>query len=716
MLRNAVSYTDVRAGSRSPAAGRRRLLAHAGVAGLAAVSALVASTTAQAQNECGAPAGGAVTCTSAGNPYANGVTYTPATDLKVSTNPDVVAQGTIRVTGTTANVAVSNAGAVNVTAVSAPGVVVSSGTASASLTTTGAITSAAGDGADINAGTSAALTVGSKGAISGQVNGVVIASVTPITVNNSGVITGDTVLGKSGYAISTTGGRVTLNNSGTISGPLNFSAIGNVITNSGTFTTKGLNDLGVGTTTFTNTGTVSVLPDGVAGVQVVGLIGPTTFNNSGLLDARNGRAGDTLNIAGTFKATGASQVGLDVQLGGVGSLADKLVVGVNTGTTTIALTDVGAGPGALNSGITLVQAGAGANVTSFTLAGGPIEKGFVQYNLVYNSANDTYVLVGLPGAPAYQTLKFTEGAESVWHASSDAWSTHMSELRDGRWEADPITLQAGVHPWAQVFGSSTRRGDSETYGVFGQTQQISLSYHQEFVGFETGFDLIGRRGPVDLIAGLSAGYTHSSLRFPGADGNVDYSTPNVAGYASALLGGAFLNVMVKYDHDELSASSGLASYGRDFSGDSYGVTAETGYRFSLGRFYAEPLGSIGYVRSDLDSFSAQGASFNLNSGDSALGKLGGRLGADFRFANGMLVAPYVGGHVVKEFDGQDAVDFSSGGYTLHFTDRRPDAFGQAEFGLDFTSWRRLSGFIQMDGDFAGHTNGLGGRLGIRLAL
>ena len=509
---------------------------------------------------------------------------------------------------------------------------------------------------------------------------------------------------------------MTLNNSGTISGPLNFSAIGNVINNSGTFTTKGLNDLGVGATTFTNTGTVSILPDGVAGAQVVGLIGPSTFNNSGLLDARNGRAGDTLTLAGTFKATGASQVGLDVQLGGAGSLADKLVVGVNTGATTIALTDVSAGPGALNSGITLVQAGAGANAASFTLAGGPIEKGFIQYDLVYNSANNTYVLVGLPGAPAYETLKFTAGAQSVWHASSDAWSTHMAELRDGRWEADPVTLQAGFHPWAQVFGSSIRRGDRETYDVFNQSQQISLSYHQDFVGFETGFDLIGRKGSVDLIGGLSAGYTHSNLRFPGADGNVDYSAPNVAGYVSALFGGAFVNVLAKYDHDELSASSELASYGRDFSGNSYGVTGEAGYRFSLGRFYAEPLGEIGYVRSDLDSFSAQGASFSPESGDSALGKLGGRVGADFRFGGGMLVAPYVGGHVVKEFDGQDAVDFSSGGYTLRFTDRRPDAFGQAEVGMDFTSWRRLSGFIQMDGDFAGHTNGLGGRLGIRLAL
>ena len=423
-----------------------------------------------------------------------------------------------------------------------------------------------------------------------------------------------------------------------------------------------------------------------------------------------------MNLAGTFKATGASQVGLDVQLGGAGSLADKLVVTAPTGATTIVLADVGAGPGALNSGILLVQASAGATATSFTLAGGPIEKGFIQYNLVFNSTTNAYELVGLPGAPAYQTLKFAEGSESVWHASADAWSTHMSELRDGRWEGDPTTLQAGFHPWAQAFGSSTRRGDNETYGVFGQTQQVSLSYHQDFEGFETGFDLTGRKGPVDLIAGLSAGYTHSSLRFPAADGNVDYSTPNVAGYASALAGAAFLNVLVKYDHDELSASSGLASYGRDFSGNSYGVTAEAGYRFSLGRFYAEPLGGIGYVRSDLDSFSAQGASFNLESGDSALGKLGGRVGANFRFANGMLLTPYAGGHVVKEFDGQDAVDFSSGGYTLHLTDRRPDAFGQAEVGMDFSSWRRLSGFLQLDGDFAGHASGLGGRLGIRLAL
>ena len=109
MMCNAVGYTEAQ--GVWGRVGRLWLLANVGAAGLAA--ALVASA-AQAQNECGAPTGATVTCTSAGNPYAGGVTYTPATDLTVATNPDVVAQGTIRVTGTTANVAVSNAGTVNV--------------------------------------------------------------------------------------------------------------------------------------------------------------------------------------------------------------------------------------------------------------------------------------------------------------------------------------------------------------------------------------------------------------------------------------------------------------------------------------------------------------------------------------------------------------------------------------------------------------------------
>lgn len=47
-------------------------------------------TSAQAQNECGAPAGGTVTCSPNDNPFPNGVTYFPANDLTVELQSGVV--------------------------------------------------------------------------------------------------------------------------------------------------------------------------------------------------------------------------------------------------------------------------------------------------------------------------------------------------------------------------------------------------------------------------------------------------------------------------------------------------------------------------------------------------------------------------------------------------------------------------------------------------
>ena len=81
--------------ARSGARTRNLLLSTASTAigGFLALAAIGAPGVAMAQDECGiaAPGGDTVTCTSAGNPYPNGITYfTPGGDLTINLDGDVV--------------------------------------------------------------------------------------------------------------------------------------------------------------------------------------------------------------------------------------------------------------------------------------------------------------------------------------------------------------------------------------------------------------------------------------------------------------------------------------------------------------------------------------------------------------------------------------------------------------------------------------------------
>ena len=548
----------------------------------------------------------------------------------------------------------------------------------------GAVVSALGDAVDVTSATGSTITVGAKGSLAAP----------------------------GGYAVQGFAGPVAISNAGTITGRILLAGSGDSVANTGLFVATGDSNFGTGGDVFSNSSVLQIAPTG-GQAGSVSFNGLQAFNNTGLVELRNGHAGDVLTLTGAFDGASGSRLGLDVQLGGAGSTADKLVVGTITGTTSLLIQDVGASVGALNKGIVVVQAAPGSAAGALTLANGPISKGFIQYSLVSNSASGTYSLVGLPGAPAYQTLKFTEGAENLWHASEAAWSSHLTGLRDAASAGDRLALAPGGRGWAEVFGSDLQRNGAQDFTTFGQGQRFDLSYDQSYVGFQGGFDVVRAALGGAIAYGLTGGYANSRLHFRAAAGAVDYDVGNVGLYAAYVAGPAFVNLLFKYDHDELSASSPIARYKADPNADGYGGAAEAGYRLGGSRLWAEPVASLEYVRTNLDSFAAQGASFQFDGADSLLGKVGLRVGGALRLASGVLLSPYGGAHLVKEFDGDNRVAFTSGGYTVAFANRRPGGFGQAEAGLDIATPGRLSGFIEGDGDFGGGVSGGGGRVGLR---
>ncbi len=112
----------------------------------------------------------------------------------------------------------------------------------------------------------------------------------------------------------------------TINGRILLTANGDTVNNSGIFNANSSSDFGAGADVFNNSGTLRVLGQS-ATAGTVTLTGLETFNNSGLVDLRNGHVGDVLALPGTYTGTGAAQLGLDVNLGTSTFTGDQLRVG-----------------------------------------------------------------------------------------------------------------------------------------------------------------------------------------------------------------------------------------------------------------------------------------------------------------------------------------------------------------------------------------------------
>ncbi len=587
-----------------------------------------------------------------------------------------------------------------------PGVFVQAGTGLASVTNAGAI-STSGEQSDgifvtggqsvqvVNSGQISTTTMGAAGIFASGGGGV--------TIDNSGLIASD------GTAVSAQGSPVILNNTGTIQGALQLTSSGSVFNNAGTFVASGSSSFG-SSGVVNNTGTVTIAKTGAP--IAVGLNDLQAFNNSGLVDLRNGVAGDVLTISGPFNGKAGSSLAIDVQMTPNGVATDKLVVGGLTGSTSLQVNSLGASPGVLTPGVAVVQVGSAATPSALTLANGPIVSGFVQYGLSYDPSARTFDLIGVPDAAAYETEKFVEGAQNVWRESVQAWSDHLGELRHAQSVGDDLALSAGVHSWGQAFGSSLRRDTTQGFAAFGQAQSVDLSYRQDFLGFETGFDFVSPQPVGLLVTGVTGGFTTSNLNFSGTGDGATYQAANIGGYAAYLLGPFFVNGLVKYDDYDVAVLSTQAQYGRDIQGAGYGGSLEVGYRLDLQRVYIEPLASVGYVQTHLGSIAAQGSTLDLHDGDSLSGKVGVQVGAPLRSGGPFAAAPYLGLNAVNEFEGRNSVVFSNGGYNLGFANERPGAYGQAIVGLNFATVAGLVGFIQGEGDFGGFSGG-GGRVGFR---
>lgn len=653
------------------------------------------------------------------NPALPGDTPIMASDIRLTS-------GAVTTSGKNAD-AIQIAGLTNVTVLAGT---TSSAKASAMVIAAGGLADVTLQGATRGGGGQAVavsgqdvrLTLTKEASVSGGFNGLVIAAngtgdVTPspafsslaaqqtgtAVVTNAGSITaGD------GYAVLVQKGRTDLTNTGLIRGAVSLAEGDDVVANSGTFAADKDSDFGAGSDRFVNTGVVAVLA-GTGKAGSVTFTGLERFENAGgLVDLRNGHTGDVLTLTGDYVASGDARLGLDVAPGA----ADTLVVaGAASGKTALLLNGIAPGQATLASGgPVLVKVGAGSAPDAFSVANPDI--GFIRYALKYDARNGGYALVGTAGQAVYRQVKFVSATQDVWGKSAQAWSSHLSQERDGIWGGQ---APAG-RVWGQIQVSSTSRDDARTLiDGAGAARTAKLDYRQDDYGFQIGADLLRKATAVgDLTVGVTGGYLQSKLDFARSRQKGDFNSASLGGYVSVTHGGLFANGLAQYAHHTIDAADADLAYLDRFKGQSYGLQGEVGARLGSAKLAVEPLASLTYVRTSLNDMSALGQTFQFDKLDGFSGKLGGKIAGRTRLESGQTLVFSAGAAAVHAFDGQAGVALASGGQSQHIGDDRAKTYGQVTASLTLISKRGFTAYAEGQGDVGDNYKSGTARVGVRL--
>lgn len=592
----------------------------------------------------------------------------------------------------------------------------SSGEGDITVSTTGLITSTTAEA--INASTTqgdVVLNIGAASVLTSGVRSINPASVTPKSMRDVSTIyaEGETVLINNAGTINrgeqstiAAQGEVTLNNSGLITGNVEFGAGDDVVNNTGRFVLSGFSDFGGGNDRFVNTGLVTMQGNAT-------LARLERFVNAGTINLADGRVGDVLTISGDYVGMDGRLV-LDMDAGATGGPAyDQLVVGGSaTGTTTITLnykTAAQLKPGAV---LKLVDAAGGSAAGAFIMADETTNIGFARYGVRHDVAADDFFIAVTEGDAVFRTLKLNEGAQTLWRQSADAWSAHTAALRD------PSQAASDRRVWGQVYGAADKRDETLIRAGNGVDQTVDLSYTQDHVGGQMGVDL-GVIGATGVTYGLTGGYVDSTLEFKDKADSADYKGLNLGAYAGVQRGRYFVNALAKYDLIDIQARSTTAGYDEDLDGRGYGLQIETGARFNgkieTQAFFFEPVVSLAYSRTDLDALASQGAVIDFEALDGLRAKAGARLGGAGSIAQGQI-GYYLGAHLVQELAGEDGVRFTSGAADSTFANTAVDAYGQYQLGVTFTSKTGLTGFVEAKADAGEDYRNYTGRIGVRVSF
>jgi autotransporter-associated beta strand protein len=470
---------------------------------------------------------------------------------------------------------------------------------------------------------------------------------------------------------------------------------------------------------FTST-VVTVGPNGTfqdqGGSNVAGI---ATFNNSGVLDIRGSGAGNVFTIGAYDGSPGSELVlGADLPKG----MADRLAVASATGSTQVVVTQVNGSGGALAynpTGIPVVTSASAMSPTTFTLAA-PVQGGLFQYDLAYNAAGQDFVLIGTPTADAYRLATLPTAAQSIWFDTASSLQDHQSDLRAAgdSTPADGSSGAPGV--WARAVGAWGDRSQTGSYTDLNKSYTFQSGYNQTTGGFFGGFDKDAQVAGGEFIAGFGGGYITSNQDFKLSPSTVTYQGPSLEASAAYMVHGLFLDASVKADFLSVAFSAPtLGNFGNprpNSSLTSYGAVGDAGYRWSFGQAYLEPIASLAYVESEIDTLHLAGTNDSFGDNDQLRGRLGLSGGATLlqdshSLIQGALTASYwdrlSGGSEATIASAPDAP-------LLTLFDDQLRSYGEVGVSLSADSLKTgWSGFIKADYQFGTGFTGEDVKAGIR---
>jgi hypothetical protein len=489
------------------------------------------------------------------------------------------------------------------------------------------------------------------------------------------------------------------------------------------------------------------------GLSNYGLATPATYLG-GLGPYQNG-IGDVTFVggAGNFNGGQGSKVAIDAFLAAQNtSSADLLIVGDpgsgsgnTTGKTVLAVNDLNSGPGSYNpQGILVVDVEGSSPKGSFTLAGGPIDKGLFDYDLYRVGPAGgpvDWVLASSPNQRAFELPKLITGAQTLWYESSGVWLDRTADLRrtmgcapapvqtvnlaplklgpsDEAYVPGAPCIQQRMGVWARGFGGEFNRSDTDSTTLLGVKHTLNGDYDQSLWGIESGADVVIMRpnaGYGALFAGVMGGYVNSQMDFKGTHDKADMDGGMVGGYLTYLAGGWYNDLLLKADLLSVDYKTTYLGGKASPDIDSFGIRYDTGYRFNLGSgFFVDPQATIAWVDTNADNFNLFNSGVKFSNGDSVRGRLGGRLGYSTIWG-GTIVEPFFTGSFWHEFEGDNKASISSAGYKLTFKDQLDDNWGELGGGVNFFTGANSSVFVKADALVGGDLDGFNVKGGGRLA-
>ncbi|WP_159864667.1 autotransporter domain-containing protein [Novosphingobium sp. 9U] len=569
------------------------------------------------------------------------------------------------------------------------GVNVGTGCTQVNVTATGPINSRTGTGIEVASACGVTVTTLDGAPVQGATGGI------DVTSGTGSVITiGDLVQAGNGLAVQVNGAATVVTNqaTGEVIGRIDLTDANDVFNNAGSFRPVGNSSFGAGTDVLNNSGSIVVNPGAPAAPAAVTFTGLETLNNSGLIDMRNGRVGDSLTVPGAFVGSGASTLGVDVGA----TTADRLVVGgAATGSTQVLVN--GLNGGFVNNAV-VVDAGAGTSAGAFTLGNGGTV-GIVDYSLVYNPGTNDFAVYGLPNQSAVSPLLLVDGARQITYRSSDAVAAHLDGVRTGK------------AFWMDAYGLVDKRRQGFATTAFGQPVGYSLDSTQDFFGVQAGVDLLGTE--TGTVAGITGGYASSQLNIAAGAGRARYDSFNVGLYGRAAAGPIRIEGLAKYEHVKAKYGDALIGVSDRSKADGFGGYVKVSGAFGSDRFTFSPFASLDYSDLDWKGLDLGVATADFDTAKGLRGKAGARV--DTLVSDGpSKIRLYASGAYVHEFKGRDRMTLEGGGFSFAYRLPAVPDYGQAKIGVAIDQGERVSGFIEAQGDFSSSYKGGGARAGLSL--